>query len=81
VRVANIDSQAVTFNVAEPPFGYVNLKAKKKRLAPGKETEIEIVLDKAPPPGEFGTSFTLICDDAKKTRFTVPIQGFYQSPK
>ena len=81
IKVTNIDSQAVSFSIAEEPLNYVNLKARKKKLAPGKETEIEVVLAKAPPIGEFGTSFTVMCDDDKKSRFSIPIQGFYQSPK
>ena len=81
IKVTNIDSQAVSFSIAEEPLNYVNLKARKKKLAPGKETEIEVVLAKAPPSGEFGTSFTVVCDDDKKSRFSIPIQGFYQSPK
>jgi hypothetical protein len=81
IKVVNIDSAAIGFSIAEPPFGYVNLKARKKKLAPGKESEIEIILDKALPPGEFGTSFTVVCDDEKKSRFSIPIQGIYVSAK
>lgn len=81
VKVTNIDSQAVSFSIAEQPMDYVDLKARKKKLAPGKEVEIEVILDKAPPAGEFGTSFTVVCDDQKKSRFSIPIQGFYASPK
>ena len=81
IKVLNVDSQAISFSIAEQPLDYINLKTRKKKLAPGKEVEIEIVLDKAPPSGEFGTSFTVMCDDDKKSRFSIPIQGFYQSPK
>lgn len=81
IKVANLDSNSVDFTIAEQPSSYVNLKTKRKKIAPGKETEIQIVLDKAPPPGEFGTSFTVICGDDKKSRFTIPISGFYISPK
>jgi hypothetical protein len=81
IKILNVDSQAVSFSIAEQPFDYVSLKTRKKKLAPGKEGEIEVVLDKAPPAGEFGTSFTVICDDDNKSRFSIPIQGFYASPK
>ncbi len=81
IKVVNIDSQVISFSIAEQPLSYVNLKARKKKLTPGKEVEIEVVLAKAPPAGEFGTSFTVVCDDEKKTRFSIPIQGFYQAPK
>jgi len=81
IKVVNMDSQAVSFSIAEQPFDYVNLKTRKKKLAPGKEAEIEVVLAKAPPAGEFGTSFTVVCNDDKKSRFSIPIQGFYLSPK
>jgi len=81
IKVTNIDSQAISFSIAEQPLNYVNLKARKKKLDPGKEVEIEVVLTKAPPSGEFGTSFTVVCDDDKKSRFSIPIQGFYQTPK
>jgi hypothetical protein len=81
IKVVNIDSAAISFSIAEQPMDYVDLKARKKKLAPGKEAEIEVVLAKAPPSGEFGTSFTVVCDDEKKSRFSIPIQGFYLSPK
>jgi len=81
IKVVNIDSQAVSFSIAQEPLQYINLKAKKRKLAPGKETEIEVELKKSPPAGEFGTSFTLMCDDEKKSRFSIPIQGYYLSPK
>ncbi|MGE5692640.1 MAG: DUF1573 domain-containing protein [Candidatus Zixiibacteriota bacterium] len=81
IKVLNVDSQTVSFSIAEQPMSYINLKARKKKLSPGKEAEIEVVLDKAPPAGEFGTSFTVVCDDQQKSRFSIPIQGFYQSPK
>ncbi|MCI0404694.1 MAG: DUF1573 domain-containing protein [candidate division Zixibacteria bacterium] len=81
IKVTNIDSQAVSFSIAEEPLDYVSLKTRRKKLAPGQEAEIEVVLAKAPPTGEFGTSFTVMCDDDQKSRFSIPIQGFYQSPK
>lgn len=81
IKIANLDSNPVSFSIAEQPYGYVNLKAKKKKIDPGKEVEIQVVLDKAPPSGEFGTSFTVVSDDEKQTRYTIPISGFYLSPK
>ena len=51
IKVVNIDSHAVSFSVAQEPMNYVNLKARKKKLAPGKELEIEVVLAKTPRPG------------------------------
>ena len=81
IKIVNMDSQTVSFSIAEQPYSYINLKARKKKLAPGKETEIEVTMAKAPPAGEFGTSFTVVCDDELKSRFSIPISGFYQSPK
>lgn len=81
IKIVNMDSQTVSYSIAELPYSYVNLKTRKKKLAPGKEAEIEVTLSKAPPAGEFGTSFTVVCDDEHKSRFSIPISGFYQSPK
>ncbi|MCI0330509.1 MAG: DUF1573 domain-containing protein [candidate division Zixibacteria bacterium] len=81
IKVVNIDAQPVSFSITQEPLDYVSLKARKKKIAPGKEAEIEVELKKAPPAGEFGTSFTLMCDDDKNTRFSIPIQGYYLSPK
>lgn len=81
VKVMNLDSHSVAFTIAEQPYSYVSLKARRKKIAPGKEADIDVTLGKTPPAGEFGTSFTLICDDEKKTHFTIPVSGFYIAPK
>jgi len=80
LKVTNMDSNSVSFSVLEAPAGFAALKAKRKKLSAGKETELEVNL-KNPPAGEFNTSFTLVCNDAKKTRYTIPIHGFYPQPK
>lgn len=81
IKVANLDSNSISFSVLESPSPFVTVKTRKKKIAPGKETEIQVEMVSATPPGEFGTSFTLVCDDAKKSRFTIPVKGFFISPK
>ncbi len=81
IKVANLDSNAVSFSILEEPASYVALKARKKKIPVGKEAEIQVEMVSATPPGEFGTSFTLVCDDAQKTRYTIPVKGFFISPK
>jgi hypothetical protein len=80
LKVTNLDSSAITFSILESPAPFASLKSKRKKVLPGKEMEIEVQV-KNPPGGEFNTSFTLICDDAKKTRYTIPIHGYCMLPK
>lgn len=77
VRLTNTDSRVISMSVLERGEGYASLRFSKRSLPPGTSGEMEIAVTKAPPPGAFHTSFTLVCKNPKKSRYTIPIQGVF----
>lgn len=79
LRMKNIDSMPVSVSLLEVPGG-VHLSVPPAPVAAGEETFVKIVWEK-PPAGEFHASFTLVCGDPKKSRYTIPVRGFYKPAK
>lgn len=81
VKVINTDSNSVGLSVLEHGAGFARLGFAKRSIAPGDSTFLRVTIAEAPPPGEFHTSFTLLCKSSKKARYTIPIQGYYVPAK
>ncbi len=77
VKVMNTDSQTVSFSLLERGEAYTHLRFLKRNLAPGASAEVEVAVTKTPPAGAFHTSFTLVCKNSKKSRYTIPVQGYF----
>lgn len=77
VKVTSTDSLPVLLSLIERGKDYASLRFPRRSLPPGSSREMEIVITKAPPAGAFHTSFTLVCGNPKKSRYTIPIQGVF----
>ncbi len=69
----NVSSSPVAINLLARPVGCVDLDLGNGEINPGKTREIKIKVAKDFTGQDFTKSFTFECNDAGKTRYSVPV--------
>jgi hypothetical protein len=77
LKMKNRDSVPVSPALLEAPAG-LQVIVPAEPVAPGGEVSIGVVW-KTPPVGDFHASFSLVCNDSQKSRYTIPVRGYYRS--
>jgi len=73
IAVANVSGTPVRLQMIAAPAGFAVVDLPKDEIKPGKKRDIRVRLDKAFAGKDFQKSFTFECNDAARTRITVPV--------
>ncbi len=73
IAVTNVSDAPVRLQMIAAPTGFAVVNLPKDEIKPGKQREIRVRMDKVFAGKDFQKSFTFECNDAARTRITVPV--------
>lgn len=73
VTLTNVSAAPVAIKLVAQPFGYVDVDLGTGDIKPGKSRDIKLRVAKDFTGQDFTKSFTFECNDAGKTRYSVPV--------
>ncbi len=73
IKVTNTSNQPLRLSVINNPVGFADVVFPADEIKPGKSRDIRVSLARELAVRDFQKSFTIECNDAAKTRYTIPI--------
>lgn len=76
IKIKNVSQQQVKMRVVDSPVGLFKATFSSKRIAPSKDVDLRVRLDKNLKEDSFENSITLELNDSLKNRFTIPVRKY-----
>lgn len=73
VVLKNVSQAPVNITIVSKPRGFVELEMSDKEIMPGKTKELKFKISPDFTGQEFTKSITFACNDAQKTRYSIPV--------
>jgi hypothetical protein len=75
VKLTNYSPEPMHVSIIDPPLEYMTAKLSGEIIEPRHTVELTVATHGTPPLGKFSTGVTLLLDETRNTRMTIPVIG------